>query len=134
MRLLLSILILLSFIWFAGSCKKHHCDPQPSIVGKWELRKQSGGILGGQTDYPPGNGAIYKFTSSDFESYLNGLLVNNGTYHFTKDTFQTGQILDVLVLNGQSSNEDHFIQIEENRFTFLDNFADGFNRMYERVQ
>ena len=132
LSLLLSVVLCLSSLI---GCKKNKTDLAPSIIGKWELRKQTGGIAGGETIYPSGNGTILEFSADIYTKYKNGQIIENGTYNIIKATSnQTGQLVDKLILNGQSVSQEFFIQIEETQFSFWYGGSDDIYTTYERTQ
>jgi hypothetical protein len=53
----------------------------PGLFGKWELRRQSGGLLGLDTTYKVGNGTMYQFKSdSTYLYYVKHQLTSRGTF------------------------------------------------------
>ena len=134
MRHLLLVLIVVLTTTCLECCKKNNQEPAPSIIGKWELRLRSGGIVGGETTFPPGNGNTLSFSNTSFEKYLNGQIASSGTYNLIKDTFVNGELMDKLILTSPNSTEQHFIKIENTQFTFLSGLPDGFDEKFAQIQ
>ncbi len=133
MRHLILIFLVVLSITFFGSCKKNNSEPTLSIIGEWELRMRSGGIVGGSTTFPPGNGNTLVFSNTSFEKYLNGQIASSGAYNLTKDTFVNGELMDKLILTSPNSIEQHFIKIESSQFTFLSGLPDGFDEYFSQI-
>ena len=73
------ILIAIAALTFSA-CKKDKSDKgSDSILGRWELRSTTGGIVGPMS-YLPGNGNIVKFTSTHFGLYRSDTLVIETPY------------------------------------------------------
>ncbi len=86
---IISLLILTTFL----GCKKSN-DPErkklsepTTIIGTWELRKTSGGMMPGFKSYANGNGNLFKFKQGGgYEIYEGGILSVSGTYSLVADT------------------------------------------------
>jgi hypothetical protein len=134
MRQLLSILFIVSFSIFTGSCKKNTPDLSQAIIGTWELRKDIGGIMGGTRFYAPGNGSIIKFTSTNFERYDNGQLGENGIYNIIKDKAHNGGMPpDRLVFNSSNSPK-FFVKMEQSQLMISIDADDSNTWVYDRIQ
>ncbi|HSB93011.1 MAG TPA: hypothetical protein VLC28_07845 [Flavitalea sp.] len=94
--------------------------PETSILGTWELRELQGGFrpANAQVYYPAGNGNTWEFTDSTFKQTYEGVLANEGTYTFTKDTaLATGRLMDAFVMS--TNNYLHQIYFEFKQDTLL---------------
>ena len=104
----LVVVILTSALLFGGCDKKSSSDKAKEpvensnlIVGEWELRDLTGGMVPNQKPgYPPGNGDKYKFVDLHYyERYIDGKVVASGSYSLAKDTCPaTGRYMNAFVL------------------------------------
>jgi hypothetical protein len=146
------------FIWsvffvtlniFFIACKKdnakNNSDISTSIVGSWELRQAQTGMIP-TINYPSGNGDVLKFTNSDYQVFSNNQLIKSGLYTIVEDTSAENEVCLVIAANqfrnriiydGNSIERKIFIQISNNKLTFLTGcFAldGGSYKEYERQQ
>lgn len=140
------VLILYVFIAAVVSvntgCKKES-DTTISIKGKWELRQISGMLI---TNYPPGNGAVLKFTATRYERYQNSQLTESGTYVLVPDntassstclTLPAGHYTSrIEYSNPQTSGEKVFIDLVDNKLYFISGcyaYDGGSTAQYEKT-
>ena len=132
----------------AGACNKDQAkksdNNQDSIVGDWELRKTSGGMMPGEQVYPSGNGDILKFEDGRYERYINGALIKSGEYEIVSDNtvsqsvclvMPDGQFTNRIIYDNDTVSEKVFIQISNNRLTFISGcyaLDGGHSSEYER--
>ena len=117
---------------------------QDSIVGIWELRKTSGGMMPGEQVYPSGNGDILKFDDGHYERYVNGALVKTGEYEIVSDNtvdesvclvMPDGQFTNRIIYDNDTVSEKVFIQVSNNKLTFISGcyaLDGGHSSEYER--
>jgi hypothetical protein len=133
---------------FFGSCKKDETAKDitnyTSIVGAWELRQVQNGMIP-TIDYSSGNGNILKFSDSTYEKYTNNNLVKSGQYIIIEDTsvvaevgllIPSGQFTHRIIYDNDFSSHKTFIQISDNKLTFLSGFFPldgGSNVLYQRI-
>ena len=140
MKQILSICLVLSLATGFISCSKDSettatgpSTTSAAIAGNWELRKDIGGIGGGST-HEPGNGIIYKFTTSTFESLDSGTVIESGTYTIIKDRSEINQVvLDRIIFNNDYSSTKTFITVSGNKLTLMFDAVDGGAREYEKI-
>lgn len=77
--ILLLVFIMTAFI----GCSKDK-DTLPNLGGSWELRKSVNGLTGIATEHPAGNGTYLNFRGSEFDRFLDGKLIDEGTYTLHK--------------------------------------------------
>ena len=98
------------------SCKKYEgkkdIDIKKALIGTWELRETSGGMMPGVTNYPPANGNILKFTEDTYTIAKNGQVVKSGKYVVVEDTTVEESVCLVMP-------KDEYI----NRIVYDDDFA-----------
>jgi hypothetical protein len=142
--------ILLGFILvlFCG-CKKDgtakDISNSTSIVGAWEIRQAQNGMIP-SIDYSPGNGNILKFSNSTYEKYTNNNLVKSGHYLLIEDNSVVAEVgLDIpfgqfthrIIYDTDFGSRKTFIQISNNKLTFLSGFfpLDGGSYvLYQRIE
>lgn len=111
------LFILTITILLLEGCKKDVPRVPKPIEGNWELSMASGGIIGGMTTYPTGNGNIYKFSESNYEKYINGTLKKTGFYSTFQDTFYGRHIvMDRIVFDDDTMNR-FTMEISDNKLT-----------------
>jgi hypothetical protein len=132
----------------AVACNKDQAkksgNNQDSIVGTWELRKTSGGMMPGEQVYPSGNGAILKFDNGHYERYVNGSLTKTGEYEIVSDgtvgqsvclVMPDGQFTNRIIYDNETVSEKVFIQVSNNKLTFISGcyaLDGGHSSEYER--
>jgi hypothetical protein len=120
------------FMIYFESCKKDSSGKNPSIstsiIGTWELRKTSGGMMPGEKTYPQGNGNILKFTGTSYEAYENGQLADSGKYTISEDAtveenvcleFPDNQYTHRIIYDSSSFYRKNFIQISNGKLSFI---------------
>lgn len=76
----LSMFLLIS----VSSCKKE--ANESTLEGSWELRRVDGGNVAGlKSDYAAGNGNILKFSGANYERYVEGKVVDRGTFKIERE-------------------------------------------------
>lgn len=96
--IILGVCLFISVIFWIG-CKKSQqqtIDNNASVVGIWELRKTSAAMNPNPTVYPEGNGNKYKFTKTNYELYVNGVLDKTGTYEVVADAGVSASVCLVI--------------------------------------
>ena len=78
-----AFLIIFAAVVAISSCEKGGTvTPSPGFFGKYELRRQYGGIYYRDSISKPGNGTIYQFNSdSTYKHFTKGKLDAQGVYH-----------------------------------------------------
>lgn len=105
----------------------------PSIIGTWEMRTGYSG-QGGSTDFPAGNGKIFKFTNTDYARYDSGVIQNSGTYAIVKDTSGvTGEPGYRIIFDNQQNAIRIFITLSGNTFSLTVDAYDGPSVVYARI-
>ncbi len=80
------LLVILLAIISLASCKKTSITP--GLIGKWELRKKMGSILGFDSVFAAGNGRVLEFRSdSGYLQYSKGTLQVQGKYHIRSTNY-----------------------------------------------
>lgn len=141
------IFLVLTLLIFFSSCKKNKEATNSNLItGSWELYQTSGGMMPGAIDYPAGNGNILKFTDSLYERYANNQLMESGVYALIKDTtfeenvclvLPAGQFANRIVYNGKYDSAKVFMQITNNKLTFISGcyaLDGGHSEVYQRIQ
>lgn len=99
-----------------------------NILGIWELRQTSGGMMPGAIHYPSGNGHLLQFVSASYQLYAGGQLQKSGAYTILPDTRATtsvclvlpaGQYGNRVIFDNNDSTTKQFFQIAGNTLTFL---------------
>ena len=134
-RVLFSIL-LGGLILIQLACRKDNINNNnitlTSIIGSWELSRESIGMAQTGINYPSGNGNILKFTDSRFQIFANGQLVKSGQYKIIRDSsvatelcivVPTDQYRNRIIYNNNLFHNNHFdnkifVQVSENKLTF----------------
>jgi len=95
----------LTLIAFFSSCKKDATqkDNNTSVIGTWELRDISGGMMPGSIKFAPGNGNILKLSSTDYGIYKSNQLIKSGTYKIVADT-TVEQNVCLIIKDGEFTN------------------------------
>jgi hypothetical protein len=70
---------------FIEGCKKERHLEGTSLIGTWELRHSSGGMMR-PTSFPAGNGQIIQFEVDSFQYLRNGQVVFHDTYRLMTDS------------------------------------------------
>ena len=132
----MKFLVILTIVGSMGisfqSCKKYEgkkdIDTRKALVGTWELRETSGGMIPGATNYPPGNGNVLKFTEDTYIISKNGQVVKSGKYLLVEDTtveesvcliMPKDEYTNRLVYDGDFSATKVFIEISGKRLKFV---------------
>ena len=113
-------------------CKKS--DPiSPGLFGKWELRRQTGGIAGIDSSYNSGNGNIIQFNSdSTFKHYVKGKLDLQGIFHYKKNGYVLGQaVYDELDFN--DSGFPIAVTVNGDKMIMGLNVDDGMTAQYQKI-
>lgn len=123
------------FVLLLGfGCKKENLSKEnlsKEIVGEWELRRSTGGMLAGKT-YAAGNGNIWKFDGEKFEKFQDNKLVGKGNYSLIlSDGNNDGE--NSLLLEGLRTLG---LSKKNNELVFYHWFvaADGTAQTYERIK
>ncbi|TKC00680.1 hypothetical protein [Pedobacter cryophilus] len=106
------------------SCKKEEI---PSIVGTWELSRETGGFTGQTKDFPIGNGIIIKFSSDTYQRYENNQLLSSGTYKLMKEnSLITREVGNRLIFDNSTNSPRIFTTVSNSRLElFLDAYDGG---------
>lgn len=116
------------------SCKKQGASPSINIIGKWELRVESGGWSGTQT-YPKGNGNIYVFNTRQYQLYSGVNLIKQGTYTLTKkNSLLQNKVRDAILFDNNTDTATTLIDINGNQLTMGEDAYDGVSASYERIE
>ena len=130
-------------ILFFSSCKKSDVS-STSIVGTWELRGAQYGMTPGN-QYGPGNGNLFKFSVLTYQKYKDGNLIKSGQYKLVHDpsaeaevglVIPAGQFTNRIVFDHDYSSQKTFIQISDNRLSFLSGYFPtdgGSGESYQRI-
>ena len=131
-KLSLVVLLLIAVI----SCKKKAGEPVviPQINGIWELRHIEGiQVANADPNFKPGNGNLLKFEQSNFKSYVDGKMTNNGTYVIKEEKNSVnGKTTNYsLLLNDK---DKYYLNLSGNKLVlFIGSIpADGVESTYER--
>lgn len=124
------LLILIALI----SCKKQSASPSTDIIGKWELRVESGGWSGTQT-YPKGNGHIYAFTKRQYQQYSGGNLIRQGTYTLTKKTsLLQNKLVDAIAFDNLTDTPITVVEFSSDQLVLSVDAYDANSAAYERIE
>lgn len=123
-----------------GSCNKQKQLTQQAngkvLPGEWELRAVSGGqIPYDPNNYKPGNGSLWKFTQTEFESIYKDSVYRSGTYTINVGAgtdLNTGRKVDQFVFNGEPA-ESFELKNDTLRFYYGLIPADGGIEMYVKI-
>ena len=124
-----SIFLGLSILAIASvSCKKSTSgDASKSLVGSWELRETSGGMIPGSTKYPSGNGHLLHFDGSSYEMHDNGQISKSGQYVVVTDTtiqqnvclvFPKGAFTNRIIYDNDTTSSKRFFEVNGNQLVF----------------
>jgi hypothetical protein len=103
-------------------------------------------MMPGAIDYPAGNGNILKFNDSAFQRFSNNQLIESGIFTLIKDTtfeesvclvLPAGQFSNRIVYNGKYDSIKVFIQIANNKLTFISGcyaLDGGLTKIYQRIK
>lgn len=138
-NLTLFLLLLSATVLF--SCKKNESIPAESTLnGSWELRSVLGiQVPGVSPNYQPGNGNVYVFNNGNYTIYMQGKIVDSGTYTIEKDikpiNNNTSTHSITLVSKMNSRNDKLYLKLGENSLVIFDGViaADGIEGTYERL-
>jgi hypothetical protein len=104
----LSLIVLL---FISTGCDKEK-RAENRLEGTWELHHRDGGYVpvGTPSDFPTGNGDIYRFGDETFEHQRDGKLVESGKFLVVEERSNpNGEELEFkLVLNGRSDQATPF--------------------------
>jgi hypothetical protein len=64
---------------FSSCTKTAENESENPLLGNWELRNKTTGLMPTQT-YPPGNGNILKLNTADYAFIENGIVKKSGRY------------------------------------------------------
>src|SRR5687768_16383191 len=134
--------------FLTAGCKKENGDDNSemntSLVGIWELRYSSGGMMA-PTSYPAGNGPRIRFEETKFQYSKGGQVIFEGTYQLATDS-----IIDVrtcaklppatsapnrLIYNNNPSGSREFFELSGNTLKIMTGCIplDGGTSTYKRV-
>ena len=100
-----NLLIILIAIISLASCKK--VTVTPGLIGKWELRKKMGSIVGFDSVFAAGNGRVLEFRGdSTYLQYNKGRLLIQGKYHIATTNYPSANSLSITFENG--GYQDYF--------------------------
>jgi hypothetical protein len=147
MKFVYNIVLSLTILCISFGCKKDYGDANKSIIGKWELRQVSGGMIAGATKYPPGNGSVLVFDGNNYEIHANGNITRTGQYNIVKVNDATvennvclvlpkGQFTTRIIYDNDTSSVKKFFQVKGNQLTFYSGcyaYDAGTNQIYEKV-
>lgn len=99
MKKIIAYFVFFTFLTFAPGCNKDAAlkSISNSLEGIWELRQASG--QAGVTNYEPGNGNNFLFTSSSFQRYKAGQLIDSGIFQLIHDTTASENVCLVIPEN-----------------------------------
>ena len=115
-----------------ASCEK--MELKNSVVGKWELAQYTCGECpaGTQNTFGAGNGNYLELGPfGEYKSYLNGLIVNSGSYKLKKSGECKGET--VLVVSGRENGQA--IEVNDGKLVLRTPscFQDGATSYYTRI-
>ena len=97
-------------------------------------------------DYSSGNGNVLKFSNSTYEKYGNNNLITSGHYIIIEDAsvaaevgliIPSGQFTRRIIYDNDFPSRKTFIQISDNKLTFLSGFFPldgGSYALYQRTR
>jgi hypothetical protein len=116
----------------AAACKKSENPTPRSIVGKWELSLEVGGIAGITNHYAPGNGNILQLNADNtYQTYKQGSLLYHGTYQIIKSsiTFGTNKFDGIYYDHSMTGD---MIQLQNDTLIIGMDYDDGIASSYIR--
>ena len=132
------LLFLLITSLVTTSCNKEDMGAVCGIAsndGKYELRSQTGGIIGKTVIYPAGNGNAYLFESSTYKLYTDGQLSKSGTYKVIQDSsFVLHQPASRIVFDSGNDMIRTLIQFSTKRMRIQEDVYDGRTYEYEKIE
>jgi hypothetical protein len=131
--------ILLCTVAFSSCDKDSQSRPQVNgkiLTGVWELRAMAGGnVVFDPNNFKPGNGRLWTFTQTEFESIFKDSVYRSGTYVISRGTgtdLNTGTKIDQFVFNNEPA-ESFELRNDTLRFYYGLIPADGAIEMYVKI-
>jgi len=119
--------IILVFIFSA--CKK--TELVPGLIGRWELRYQSGG-WGYDSTYVAGNGNIYQFNrDSTYKRYDKGALAAAGRFHIRHENSYQMQSVNSIFFDNDVTGDP--ISVQGTKLIMGTSVADGITSNYQKI-
>lgn len=114
------VLAMITILCLFTNCKKNNDNKTAVsylIVGTWELRSNSAGVV--LQNFPAGNGNIYKYEATTYEIYRDGMLKKKGTYRLVKEIYMvTGKIMDRIIYDDETNTPAVYVFIKDNTLLF----------------
>lgn len=111
------------------ACKKEGSDL--AIVGKWELRHESGG-WGVDRSHAPGNGNIYEFKASQFTKTTPNDTTITGRYSINLDRNENNYKTGTIIFNNSENAEP--IRFNTDTLFIGTSVADGIVWEYVKIK
>ncbi len=104
------------------------------LIGKWKLVKLTGGFIGKEQNPPMEQIQLIEFTPTEMILTVNGKEVSRTTYSLNKgkSIHQTEEV-PMIFPNGSFSIGTSY-EVNQNQLILREEFADGFNKHYERLE
>ena len=128
----LKFTLIIFFTVLLFSCKKDRTTTHP-LVGTWELRADINGLTALRTNYPPGNGRILKFTSSQYEKQEAGKVIVKGNYTLRNFISQLTREETSGIFFDSEPSVSNSLTIEGSTFTLSMDVYDSPGSVYERI-
>ena len=116
-------------ILFITACKK--TEVVPGLIGKWELRHESGG-WGHDSTLVAGNGNIYEFNrDSTYKRYHDGALAASCKFHIRKGNGYQMQSVNSILFDNDPYGEP--VVISGVKLSIGTSVADGITYEYIKI-
>lgn len=126
-----NFLLILAAICLLTACKKTTISP--TLFGRWELRRLTGGIAGTDSNYKPGNGTVYKFnTDSTYQFYAKGKLTAQGNFHIKMLYPPAANATPYEVITFDNGAADNFT-FNGTQLTIGQDYDDGLAATYQKI-
>jgi hypothetical protein len=126
-----NLFLIIAAICLLTACKKTTISP--TLFGRWELRRLTGGIIGIDSTYKPGNGTVYKLNNdSTYQFYAKGKLTTQGNFHIKMFTPTGTNVTPYQVITFNNGSIDPF-SFNGTQLTIGQDFDDGFAATYQKI-
>jgi len=124
-------LVLIAICLFG--CKKDNLTA-PSVVGRWELRQEVGGVANLNETFTVGNGNIYQFNSDNtYMQYKTDTLIAKGTYSIKVNAETVNSVgYNEIFFNGSQTGT--VIQVADGTLSLGLDYNDGIATIYAQIQ
>ena len=114
------------------SCKKSSISS--GLVGKWELRRQYGGLAAYDSVYKAGNGTIFQFNrDSTYKAYNKGTLYSQGNFHIKIVGYNSTTSFYGAVLFDNVNLGTEAISLDDTKLTLGTTVTDGLAADYAKI-